>query len=190
MDEARDGKRKVCFVDAAHFVHKPLLGYVWYFERLFIKAPSGRQRFNVLGALDAITRETVVVTNDSHINADSLAELLKLLAARHPEPGLPVSLILNNARYQKCEAVTEMAEIPDIELVYLPTYSPNLNLIERLWKLVKKKCLNSKYYESFAEFKGAILECLGKLGSDYKEELASLLSLKFQTFSKSQILAA
>jgi transposase len=177
-------------VDAAHFVHKPLLGYVWFFERLFIRAPSGRQRFNVLGALDSITKDTVVVTNDSYINADSLAELFNKLAARHPEPDMPVTLILDNAKYQKCEAVWELAEILDIELVYLPTYSPNLNLIERLWKFVKKKCLNSKYYDKFAKFKESINECLGKLDSEYKEELASLLSLKFQTFSNSQIMAA
>ena len=190
MDEAGYGKRKVYFVDAAHFVHKPLLGYVWYFERLFIQAPSGRQRYNVLGALDAVTKETVVVTNDSYINADSVGKLLDLLAARHPEPDMPVTLILDNAKYQKCEAVTELAGILDIDLVYLPTYSPNLNLIERLWKFVKKKCLYSKYYESFSRFKEAISECLDKLNSEYEEEITTLLSLKFQTFSDSQIVPA
>jgi transposase len=144
----------------------------------------------VLGALEAVTKDTVVVANDSYINADSVGELLLVLAARHPEPAMPVTLILDNARYQKCEAVRELAEILDIELVYLPTYSPNLNLIERLWKFMKKKCLYSKYYESFDKFKEAITECLDKLGTVYKEELESLLSLKFQTFSNSQIKAA
>ena len=48
----------------------------------------------------------------------------------------------------------------DIELLYLPPYSPNLNLVERLWKFVKKKCLWSKYYANFEDFKEAIMDCL------------------------------
>ena len=65
LDQAKDGKRKVFFVDAAHFVLAPFLGFLWSFNRLFIKAPAGRKRFNVLGALDAITHELVTITNDT-----------------------------------------------------------------------------------------------------------------------------
>ena len=57
LDQAKDSKRQVFFVDAAHFVLAPFLGFLWSFKRLFIKAPAGRKRFNVLGALDAITHE-------------------------------------------------------------------------------------------------------------------------------------
>ncbi len=70
LEEAQAGTKKVFFVDAAaHFVLAPFLGYLWSFCRLFIQAPAGRKRFNVLGALDAITRELITVTNDSYINA-------------------------------------------------------------------------------------------------------------------------
>jgi len=71
----------------------------------------------------------------------------------------------------------------EIELLYLPPYSPNLNLIERLWKFVKKKCLYSKYYANFDPFKQAITDCLAHTHDIYKEELATLLTLNFQTFN-------
>ncbi len=64
-------------------------------------------------------------------------------------PELPIVLILDNARYQKCQIVWLLACELNIELLYLPSYSPNLNLIERLWKFVKKKCLYSIYYADF-----------------------------------------
>ena len=120
----------------------PFLGYLWTRLRRFIRAPSGRQRFNVLGALNAVTHQLVTVTNDSYINAQSVCDLLRKIAAAHE--GIPITLILDNARYQKCKIVWALAESLKIELLYLPSYSPNLNLIERLWKFVKKQVLYSK----------------------------------------------
>jgi transposase len=81
-----------------------------------------------------------------------------------------------------------LAEELGIELLYLPPYSPNLNLIERLWKFVKKKCLYAKYYEDFSQFSSAISDCLDEAHLKHKKELDSLLTLRFQTFEKSQIL--
>ena len=105
-------------------------------------------------------------------------------------PCLPASpeLVLDNAQYQKCKLVKYFAKLLDIELLYLPAYSPNLNLIERLWKFVKKQCLYSKYYEDFSKFKNSITECLGKTHTEHKKELNSLLTLNFQTFEKEKIL--
>ena len=163
----------------------PFLGFLWSFTRLFIKAPTGRQRHNVLGALNAMTLELITVTNDAYINAASVCELMGKIAALTQE--VPITLVLDNARYQRCEAVTKYAESLKIELLFLPSYSPNLNLIERLWKFVKKKCLYSKYYEKFPAFKTAISDCLDKLGTEYKDELAGLMTLKFQTFKDVQI---
>ncbi len=69
LEQAFEGTRKVYFVDASHFVLAPFLGWLWSCCRLFIQAPAGRKRFNVLGALDAITHQLITVTNDSYINA-------------------------------------------------------------------------------------------------------------------------
>ena len=186
LAEAQAGHRAVFFVDAAHFVLAPFLGILWCFTRLFIRAPAGRQRFNVLAALNAITHELVMVTNDTYITATTVCELLRQLAAQHL--GVPITLVLDNARYQKCQIVADLAATLQIELLYLPPYSPNLNLIERLWKFVKKTCLYSKYYAHFTDFKQAISDCLAQTHTTHKKELDSLLTLNFQTFEESQVM--
>ena len=188
MQEARDHERIVYFVDAAHFVLAPFLGYLWTRARRFIRAPAGRQRFNVLGAIDAITHQLVTVSNDSYINAQSVCDLLRKIAAAHV--GIPITLVLDNARYQKCKVVWVLAESLNIEMLYLPSYSPNLNLIERLWKFVKKQVLYSKYYSDFSSFSAAITDCLARTHTDHKAALDSLLTLRFQTLQKPQNVAA
>jgi len=112
----------------------------------------------------------------------------KKLAAKHAEE--VVTLFLDNARYQKCKIVQELAEQLNIELIYLPSYSPNLNLIERLWRHVKQQALYSRYYDSFPKFKSAIMDCINATQSDENKSLYSLFSLKFQIIEKSQILNA
>ena len=154
LEEAQTGKRVVLFVDAAHFVLAPLLGFLWSVVRVFIQAPSGRQRFNVLGALNALTHELITVTNDAYITAESVCQLLEKIACLYL--GRPISIFLDNARYQKCALVKEKAKSLNIELCFLPSYSPNLNLIERVWKFVKKSvfqvlrkvsCLQSSHFK-------------------------------------------
>lgn len=188
LKQARRLKRVVCFVDAAHFVHGTFLGHLWCFTRLLIRGPSGRKRFNVLGAIDAVTHELTTVTNDTTIDATAICELLRKLSGRYP--GLPMSLVLDNARYQRCEPVRALAAELKIELLYLPAYSPNLNLIERLWKFVKKEVLTCRYYEDFSRFKAAIVECLDQVEGRHSKAIASLLTLNFQTFDNPQLLAA
>ncbi|MCA1604368.1 MAG: IS630 family transposase [Acidobacteria bacterium] len=186
LAEAQAGQRVVFFLDAAHFVYAPFLGLVWCFERLFIKAPSGRQRLNVLAALNATTREIFTVRNLTYITAATVCELLGLLAGAYP--GVPLTIVLDNARYQRCALVQNLAESLGIELLFLPAYSPNLNLIERFWKFVKKKCLYSKYYADHISFQQAILECIEQAPNKYKVELESLLTLKFQTFKEVSVI--
>ena len=184
LAEAQTGQRAVFFVDAAHFVLSAFLGFLWSATRIFIQAPSGRQRFNVLGALNAITHELITVTNDTYITAEQVCELLRKLAALNL--GVPITVFLDNARYQKCALVLATAASLKIELCFLPPYSPNLNLIERLWKFVKKQCLYSKYHKDFADFKTAISGCLDQTHTTHKVALDSLLTLRFQTFEKTQ----
>lgn len=180
LAEAKSGHRVVFFMDAAHFVFAPFLGLVWCFERLFVKAPSGRQRLNVLAALNATTRAICTVTNLTYITSETVCELLRLLAGAHP--GMLITVVLDNARYQRCALVQSLAQQLGIELLFLPAYSPNLNLIERFWKFVKKTCLYSKYYADSLSFQHAIIACIEQASDKHKEELASLLTLKFQSF--------
>lgn len=177
---ARQGKRAVFFVDAAHFVFAPFLGFVWCLARLFVRAASGRKRYNVLGALNAVTHEVLRVTNQGYINAESVCTLLRSIAAQGLR--VPITLVLDNARYQRCALVQELAASLGIELLFLPSYSPNLNLIERFWKFVKKQCLYGKYYGDHRAFEQAILECIAQASTRHKEQLQTLLTLNFQTF--------
>lgn len=170
------------FVDAAHFVYGPFLGYLWCLVRLFVPGPSGRKRYNVLAALDAITHRVIRVSNHAYINAESVCALLRQVAAA----GLrrPITLVLDNARYQKCEAVQALARSLRIELLYLPSYSPNLNLIERLWKFVKKECLGCRVLPTYEAFTAAIDSCLAELNTRHKHQMDTLLTLEFQLFDE------
>ena len=187
LEQARRGRRQVYFVDAAHFVFAPFLGCLWCAARLFVRAASGRKRYNVLGALDAVTHRLVRVTNHDYINAESVCACCAVAAA---SVGVPITLVLDNARYQKCALVQALASSLGIELLYLPGYSPNLNLIERLWRFVRKQSLDSIYYEDFARFTAAIDQCLGDLPTVHKGEMATLMTPKFQTFGDVPLLAA
>jgi transposase len=186
LAEATSGQRVVFFMDAAHFVFAPFLGLVWCFERLFVKAPSGRQRLNVLAALNATTREIFSVKNLTYITSETVCELLRLLVGAHG--GVPITIVLDNARYQRCALVQSLAQSLGIELLFLPTYSPNLNLIERFWKFVKKQCLYSKYYADHHTFQQAIIACIEQAPTQHRDALASLLTLKFQTFKEVQVI--
>lgn len=178
LNEASEGKRKVFFVDAAHFVMGAVVGMLWCFQRVFVRGASGRQRYNVLGAVDSQTKKITTVTNDTYITAPTVCKLLAKL--RRANPGIAMTLVLDNARYQKCRLVTARAAELDIELLYLPAYSPNLNIIERLWKFIKQDCLKNTYYDSFDEFTGAIDGKIKEANTTLKERMKSLLSLNFQ----------
>jgi hypothetical protein len=139
LEAAPAGTGHVFFVDAAHFVYGTFLCCLWSFVRLWVRAASGRQRFNVLGAWNAVTRQLTYVTNTTVVNTDTMCELLRKIAAQNLIG--PVTLVLDNARYQRNAAVQTLATQLGITLLFLPSYSPNLNLIERLWKFIKRNTL-------------------------------------------------
>jgi transposase len=188
LEEARAGQRAVFFVDAAHFVLSSFLGWMWCAARMFVRAASGRQRYNVLGAFNAVTHDLLTMTNDTYITATTVCQLLHKIAAAGLN--IPVTLVMDNARYQRCQLVRGLAAALNIELLFLPSYSPNLNLIERLWKFVKKSVLNSRHQGSFAAFRQRIDQCLDELPSTHRSSIQTLMTLNFQTFEDVSLLAA
>lgn len=181
LDLAQAGKIVLLSMDAAHFVFGcNFLGYVYSLMRRFIETFSGRQRYNVLGALNLITKKVHTFTNEKYINAEAVCELLKKIAAEYP--GQIIHIILDNARYQKCKLVTELAKQLGIILNPLPTYSPNLNHIERLWKFVKS-ILRTKRYSSFAEFKETIDTIIESTVKENKAKIDTLIGQKVQLFN-------
>jgi hypothetical protein len=103
---------------------------------IFVLAMSGRKRYNVPGAINAITHDLHTVCNETYINALSICELLEQTSKIYI--GKNVSIILDNAKYQRCNLVAQYAEKLNFELLFLPSYSPNLNIMEQLWKWTKK----------------------------------------------------
>ena len=188
LTAAQAGQGHVFFVDAAHFVFGTFLCCLWSFTRLFVRAASGRQRFNVLGAWNAVTRELVSVTNTTVVNTATMCELLHKIAAL--ELTGPITLVLDNARYQRNGMVMACADQLRITLMFLPSYSPNLNLIERLWKFIKRRSLYGRYHPAFADFRTAIEETITQLATTHATDLASLMTLNFQRFENVSLMAA
>lgn len=185
MKEAEQGKRQVFFVDAAHFVFSAMLGYLWTKVRRFVKGAHGRKRFNVLGAINPFTLTLIYEVNDKYVNAETVCKLLRQIKKRGFKH--PVSLILDNARYQRCRLVQDLAESLGIELLFLPSYSPNLNLIERYWKYLKGKLFRCRSLEKFEVFCVSILDILEDCSKKRKQELETLLAPNFQIFDKTLI---
>jgi transposase len=188
LDAAQAGQGHVFFVDAAHFVFGTFLCCLWSFTRIFFRAASGRQRFNVVGAWNAVTRQLIAVTNTTVVNTETMCELLRKVA----ELGLtgPITLVLDNARYQRNAAVQALARQLGITLLYLPSYSPNLNLIERLWKFLKRRALYGRYHPTFAEFRAAVEEVIDGLPTTHADQLKTLMTLNFQLFDDVSLMAA
>jgi hypothetical protein len=130
----------------------------------------------------------ITVANTTYINAVTVCELLQALADQ--PSNTPITLVMDNARYQRCALVQEKAKALGIELLFLPSYSPNLNLIERVWKFVKAECLGGKHYENFEQFQQGINDCVNKLSSKYKENMDSLITRNFQLFENQTFLPA
>jgi transposase len=186
IDAAEEGKIHLFFCDAAHFILQPFLCSLWCAVRIFIKAAAGRNRINVLGAVNAITKEIITLSNTTYIAADTIIEFMKLLKEKFGDK--PIAIVLDNARYQHCFVVKTIAAGLGIHLLFLPPYSPNLNITERLWKFTKKKILYAKYYDKPKEFHQAIQNFFIDINKKHDTELKSLLTLKFQFFDKQKSL--
>ena len=180
LEEARAGRGHVFFVDAVHCVMGAFLCCVWCRVRLAIRGGAGRKRYSVLGAWNAVTRELVSITTDATVSAETMCALLRKIATLGLQG--PITLVLDNARYQHCAMVIDLAKNLNIQLQFLPSYSPNLNLIERLWKFLKKQVLYGRHYGTFADFCAAIDSCLAKIPTEHQAALQSLMTHNFQTF--------
>jgi transposase len=181
MEQAKSGKIALLFLDASHFVMGcDFLGYIYGTTRRFIKTYSGRMRYNVLGALNFVSKKVTTVTNDTYITATEVCDLLRKVSVEYG--GKAIHLVLDNARYQKCKAVQELADELGIFLVYIPPYSPNLNLIERLWKFVKSR-LRTKYYDQFDIFREKIDSIVNSTINENKSIIDKIINDKVQLFN-------
>ena len=130
----------------------------------------------------------IAVTNTTVVNTETMCELLRKVASL----GLagPITLVLDNARYQRNVVVQALAGQMGITLLYLPSYSQDLNLIERLWKFIKRRALHGRDHPTFTEFQTAIREVLDGLSTTHAQSLKSLMTLNSQRFEDVSLMAA
>jgi transposase len=164
-----------------HQVHNNANDYAWQIKGVMgtkqVKSNTGRRRLNIIGALDPLTLEQIIILTEANCNKELMVSYLTHIREENKETGV-IYTVLDNAGYNRSYEVKETAKDLGIELIYLPPYCPNLNLIERLWRYFKKKVMKNKYYKTFDEFYYIVSLFFGNLMS-YMNELKSLLTLNF-----------
>jgi len=172
-------KDRIYHLDAVHPTHNVPLSYVWTKkgQRRRIRSNSGRKRYNILGAYCPLDQEYIDIRGTDNVNGVTLQKLIDAIRARHPDAAR-IILILDNARYNHAKIVREHIDDTNVELKFLPAYSPNLNLIERLWGFLKDKVMTT-YYPSFEKFVDELDKVLDNLEM-YADELATLMTEKFE----------
>lgn len=177
----------ICFIDGVHPTHntKPTYGWIRKGERKEIPTNTGRQRLNLSGAIDIITRK-VLVRQDECLNAAATIDFLKMIEAAYPTVE-KVHVFCDNAKYYRNKHVQEYLGASKIRMHFLPPYSPNLNPIERLWKFMNERVLYNKYYAKFADFKEAVFgffEQLREPPQDLQEVLVRRITDRFRVVGK------
>jgi len=180
LEEVAAGKAEVYYADGTHPTHNTQTGRGWIRkgQTFEVDCNSGRQRVNINAAIRATKPEHLVYDITDRVNAQSTQRLGRQLMKKHP--GKTIYYICDNAGYNRCKWLQEWAEKTRIKFVFLPPYSPNINLIERLWRLLRKKTINSIYYPTFHQFKMGIISFLKNIKM-YKQEVRNLLTLNFRT---------
>lgn len=179
-----DDSQVFYFNDAVHPQHNTRSDYGWIYqgENFEIPANPGRKRININGALNAQKVTEVIIVEAETINAQSCIELWKKQRRKHP--GKTINNICDNAPYYHSKVLKEwLAQNPWCKIIYLPPYAPNLNLIERLWKFLRKQVTSYIFYEHFEEFRQAILDFFKNI-KEHKKALESLLTLNFHIIGK------
>lgn len=172
---------QIYFVDSTHPEHNTKPSYGWILKGKLndkiIKTNSGRERLNLAGALNLNSKEALVLSEKT-INKFVTIKLIKKLQKLQPTG--KIYMILDNASYYHANLVTNYVKMKRrIKLIFLPSYSPNLNIIERLWKFFHQKITYNHYFETFKEFKKESLKFFRNM-EKYKPELNTLLTDNFQ----------
>lgn len=178
MKASKGKDDEIYFMDGVHPIHNSITANAWIKKgtEKSIQANTGRERLNINGVCN-VAKSEVIIHEDSSVNAQSTILLFDKVQA-HQTKG-KIIIIADNARYYRSKLVAEyLDKNKRIQLEFLPSYSPNLNLIERLWKFYKKEILQHNYYEKFSLFKKKTIAFFENIG-DHKEELQSLLADNF-----------
>ena len=171
----------VLFFDPCHLQHTVVNARMWQPKgekgTIKIKSNSKKKRINILGALDLKNFSIITTLTEKKCSTERIVEFIQKIKKKYPDQDIVI--ILDNAQYNHANYTTVYAELSGIELFFLPPYSPNLNIIERLWKFSKKKLVHNVYYEKFEQFNDKVCEFFDNLDK-YQKELKCILNEKFQ----------
>ncbi|MCF6338954.1 MAG: IS630 family transposase [Gammaproteobacteria bacterium] len=171
---------EVLFIDAVHPEHNAMAAYGWIKrgQKRKVKTNSGRQRLNLHGALNAETLEITIIESET-VNTDSTIQLIEVVDQKY-SLAKEIILLVDNAKYHYSKEVQKnLKDHPRIRMVFLPSYAPNLNLIERLWKFFKKKVLYNQYHENIKTFRATCINFFKNI-DQYADEITSLMSGGFE----------
>lgn len=168
----------IVFMDGMHPYHNPGISKAWIKvgQEKQVLANSGRSRCNLNGAYNPITQD-VFVRNYKTINAETVIEFFKELETFYSDKA-EIYAIVDNAKYYKNTLVQAYIKTSRVKMIFLPTYSPNLNLIERFWKLLKNQVINNHYYEHFRDFQDAVLSFCNKSSPEHKAIVRQFVGTK------------
>ena len=183
LKNGKDPDDKILFMDGTHPQHNSMPAYCWIEkgEKKEIPTNTGRKRINLNGVIDTESHE-VIIREDESINAQSTIKLFQEIESKYDQAP-NIYIIADNAPYYRSRLVNEYLENSRIKIEFLPSYSPNLNLIERLWKFFHKKILYNQYYDTYDKFKNKCLNFFKDIDK-YKGDLRTLLTDNFQIIGK------
>lgn len=174
-------KTAFLFADGVHPQHNTVNDYGWIKtnQDKYVASNTGRERINVLASLD-IDSEKLLYTQEETINADSVINLFKKIEDHYKDKET-IYFISDNAKYFYSKIVKAYLNTKGckIRMMPLPTYSPNLNIIERLWSIMRKQVLSNKYYQKFKEFKAAAIDFMENCWYKFRDKLKSKLNYNF-----------
>lgn len=182
-----NGNHVVLNFDPMHQTHNNENGYMWQKKgkegTKKMNSNTGRRRLNILGAINMVDLEIVPFITEENCHKGTIKVFLDEVKKKYSRSE-KITIFLDNARYQRNYEIMEYAEQIGISLEFMPPYSPNLCLIERLWKFFKKKIIKNKYYETFEEFYLFVFNFFHNW-EPWKIELQSLLTLNFEIIKAS-----
>jgi transposase len=174
----------IMFIDAVHPQHNTEPSKIWSVtgQPRWINSNTGRERININGAYNPFTQD-VITRQDKTINSVSTIKLFEQITKAYQNIKSQMTIFSDNGRANKSVLVKEWVEKQSfIKVIYLPPYSPNLNLIERLWKFTRKEVIHTKFYPEFKDFKAAINHFFDNI-DQFKPQLKTFIGLKFQRFT-------
>ena len=181
LKESKKGKCHILFYDPVHQLHNTINGKCWQKKggdnTIVLESNTGRKRITILGAINPVNHQFISIILEGMVDKEVTKITLKNIRDTYDD-GKEIVIIMDNAAYNRSYIVQDYAKELNITIKYLPPYSPNLNLIERVCKFLKSK-LKNKYIEKYEDFKLWINDFC-KYFDRYKNEIEKLIANKIQ----------